>query len=130
VVNAEKEKAIKILIALAVVLAAICVLTTTAQMCEAREIKELHIGYQPITHQIAEMTAMEKGWWKRDLERFGIEKVTDTEFPSGPPEMTAMMAGELDVAYVGISRGLERTENSYFPSRLHSGYHTQEMAER
>ena len=102
-VNAEKEKAIKILIALAVVLAAICVLSTTAQMCEARELKELHIGYQPITHHIAEMTAMEKGWWKRDLERFGIEKVTDTEFPSGPPEMTAMMAGELDVAYVGTA---------------------------
>ena len=99
----EKEKAIKIMIALAVVLAAICVLSTTAQMCEAREIKELHIGYQPITHHIAEMTAMEKGWWKRDLERFGIEKVTDTEFLSGPPEMTAMMAGELDVAYVGTA---------------------------
>ncbi len=99
----EKAKAIKILIALAVVLAAICVLSTTAQMCEAREIKELHIGYQPTTHHIAEMTAMEKGWWKRDLERFGIEKVTDTEFLSGPPEMTAMMAGELDVAYVGTA---------------------------
>ncbi len=58
----EKVNAIKIMIALAVVLAAICVLSTTAQMCEAREIKELRIGYQPITHHIAEMTAMEKGW--------------------------------------------------------------------
>ena len=46
----------------------------------------LRIGYQPSTHQIAHMTAMEKGWWEEDLEKFGVKKVTDYEFPSGPPE--------------------------------------------
>ncbi len=100
----KKVKSIEILIALAVVLSALCILSAVPlQTCEAREIKELHIGYQPSTHQIAEMTAMEKGWWERDLKRFGIEKVTDTEFPSGPPEMTAMMGGALDIAYVGTA---------------------------
>nr|AAU83309.2 putative aliphatic sulfonate binding protein precursor [uncultured archaeon GZfos27E6] len=100
----EKVKSIKILIALAVVLATLCVLSAMPlQTCEAREIKELHIGYQPSTHQIAHMTAMEKGWWESDLNRFGIEKVTDSVFPSGPPEMISMMAGELDVAYVGTA---------------------------
>ena len=61
------------------------------------------IGYQPSIHQIAHMTAMEKGWWKENLAKFGIEKVTDYEFASGPPEMQAMIAGDLDIAYVGAT---------------------------
>lgn len=100
----EKVKLVKVLIALTVILATLCVLSAMPlQTCEAREITELHIGYQPSTHQIAHMTAMEKGWWESDLNRFGIEKVTDSVFPSGPPEMISMMAGELDVAYVGTA---------------------------
>jgi NitT/TauT family transport system substrate-binding protein len=66
-------------------------------------ITELDIGYQPSTHQIAFMTAMEKGWWAEDLEPFGIETITDHEFPTGAPEMQAMLAGDLDVAYVGAA---------------------------
>ncbi|HID26616.1 MAG TPA: ABC transporter substrate-binding protein [Methanosarcinales archaeon] len=61
----------------------------------------LRIGYQPSTHQLAHVTAMEKGWWEQDLKPFGIKKVIDKQFPSGPPEMQAMLAGDLDVAYVG-----------------------------
>ena len=61
------------------------------------------IGYQPSTHQIAAMLAEDKGWWKEDLSTFGIEKVDMKVFPSGPPEMTAMLAGDLDVAYVGVA---------------------------
>ncbi|MCW3129730.1 MAG: aliphatic sulfonate ABC transporter substrate-binding protein [Methanophagales archaeon] len=99
----KKVKPVKVLIALAA-LVAMCALTAMpAQICEAREITELRIGYQPSTHQIAHMTAMEKGWWESDLKRFGIDEVTDTEFPSGPPEMTAMMGGALDIAYVGTA---------------------------
>ncbi len=64
---------------------------------------ELRIGYQPSIHQIAEMVAMEKGWWVNDLKKFGIEKVTDYEFPSGPPEMQAMLGGQIDIAYVGAT---------------------------
>jgi len=63
----------------------------------------LRIGYQPSTHQIAEMIAMEKGWWKEDLAGFGITEVTDHQFSSGPPEMTAMMGDHLDIAYVGAA---------------------------
>lgn len=63
----------------------------------------INIGYQPSTHQIAAMLASQKGWWQEDLHRFGIEKVTMKEFPSGPPEMHAMLGGALDVAYVGTS---------------------------
>jgi len=99
----QKVKSAKVMIALAVLAAVFVLSAMSVQMCEAREINELHIGYQPSTHQIAEMTAMEKGWWKRDLTRFGIEKVTDFEFPSGPPEMHAMMVGDIDVAYVGVA---------------------------
>jgi len=100
----EEAKSVEILIALGVILAIVCILNAMpVQVCEAREIKELHIGYQPSTHQIAEMIAMEKGWWAEELKRFGVEKVKDVEFESGPPEMSAMMAGELDIAYVGTS---------------------------
>ncbi|MFZ2472955.1 MAG: sulfonate ABC transporter substrate-binding protein, partial [Methanothrix sp.] len=35
-------------------------------------ISTLRIGYQPSTHQIAEMVASEKGWWAEDLLPFGI----------------------------------------------------------
>lgn len=62
---------------------------------------ELRIGYQPSTHQMAHITAMEKGWWQEDLAPYGIVTVTDYVFPSGPPEMQAMIAGELDIAYTG-----------------------------
>lgn len=65
--------------------------------------RTLRIGYQPSTHQVAHMVAMEKGWWLDELGRFGVEDVKEFQFPSGPPEMTAMMAGELDVAYVGAT---------------------------
>jgi NitT/TauT family transport system substrate-binding protein len=64
---------------------------------------ELNIGYQPSTHQMAAITAISKGWWQEDLAQFGIVKVTDRVFPSGPPEMQAMQAGELDIAYVGAA---------------------------
>ena len=70
---------------------------------EEAKITHLRIGYQPSTHQIAEMIAMEKGWWKEDLAEFGITEVSDYEFPSGPPEMIAMMGGHLDIAYVGAA---------------------------
>jgi NitT/TauT family transport system substrate-binding protein len=80
----------------------------------SRPVKCLRIGVQPITTQLAEMTAMAKGWWESDLARFGVQKVTDREFPSGPPEMQVMLAGDLDIAYVGatppivaIDRGLK-----------------------
>lgn len=81
---------------------------------EAPAIAELNIGYQPSSHQIAYMTAAEKGWWEKDLAPYGIKKINEYQFPTGQPEMQAMMAGKLDVAYVGaapvltaISQGLD-----------------------
>ena len=66
-------------------------------------ISTLRIGYQPSTHQIAEMVASEKGWWAEDLAPFGITEIKEFEFPTGVPEMQAMVAGELDIAYVGTA---------------------------
>jgi len=63
------------------------------------EIKEVRVGYQPTTHQVAEFIAMEKGWFKQET---GIP-FTDKVFIGGAPEMEAMMAGELDIAYVGVA---------------------------
>lgn len=77
-------------------------------------ITELRFGYQPSTNLIAYMTADEKGWWKRDLAPYGVQNIKEYEFQTGPPEMQAMMAGDLDVAYVGappvliaLSQGLD-----------------------
>lgn len=81
---------------------------------EAAAITELNIGYQPSTHQIAYMTAAEKGWWQEDLAPYGVTKINEYQFPTGAPEMQAMMAGDLDAAYVGaapvvtaLSQGLD-----------------------
>jgi sulfonate transport system substrate-binding protein len=81
---------------------------------EKPKLTTLRIGYQPSTHQIQEMVAAEKGWWRDDLKPFGIQEVKESEFPSGPPEMQAMLADQLDIAYVGsappitaISQGLD-----------------------
>jgi NitT/TauT family transport system substrate-binding protein len=73
------------------------------QQAATPKISELRIGYQPSTHQMAHTTAMEKGWWKADLAPLGVQNVTDKVFPSGPPEMQAMLAGDLDIAYVGAA---------------------------
>lgn len=69
-------------------------------------LKELNFGYQPSTHQIAYMTAMEKGWWAEDIAPYGYTTDADKNeklFPTGAPEMQAMLAGEIDVAYVGAA---------------------------
>ena len=78
------------------------------------DVSNLRIGYQPSTHQTAHMTAMEKGWWQEDLAPYGITQVTDYNFPTGAPEMQAMLSGDLDIAYVGsapfiaaVSTGLD-----------------------
>lgn len=70
---------------------------------ETTAMTTINIGYQPSTHQIAAMLADEKGWWEEDLAKFGIEKVVMKEFATGPPEMHAMLAGDLDIAYVGVA---------------------------
>ncbi len=70
---------------------------------EPEQVTTLHIGYQPSTHHIAEMVAAEKGWWAKDLKPFGVTEIKEFEFPSGPPEMQAMLAGDLDIAYVGVA---------------------------
>lgn len=87
---------------------------TNENVAEAPTITELNFGYQPSTHQIAYMTAYEKGWWKEDLAPYGIKKINEYQFPTGAPEMQSMMAGDLDVAYVGaapaitaLSQGLD-----------------------
>ncbi|MCC7556336.1 MAG: ABC transporter substrate-binding protein [Methanoculleus marisnigri] len=67
------------------------------------DVTHLRIGYQPSTHQVSHTTAMEKGWWQEDLEPLGITQVTDYEFGTGAPEMQAMLAGDLDIAFVGAA---------------------------
>jgi len=75
---------------------------------------EIRIGYQPSTHQVAYMVGEEKGWWTEELAPYGVKTISDFEFPTGAPEMQAMMAGKLDAAYVGaapvisaLDKGLE-----------------------
>lgn len=80
-----------------------CTEQTTEQDEQVENITELTFGYQPSTHQIAYITAREKGWWLEDLAPYGVEKISDNVFPSGAPEMQSMLAGNIDVAYVGAA---------------------------
>lgn len=87
----------------AITIAAIMLLMLCLCLPAFAEGSVLNIGYQPSTHQIAEMVAFEKGWWQNELKPFGITEVKEFSFPTGVPEMQAMVAGELDAAYVGTS---------------------------
>lgn len=99
---------------LAVALVAALILAAGCTGTGTGDVTNLRIGYQPSTHQTAHFTAMEKGWWQEDLAPFGITQVTDYQFGTGAPEMQAMLAGDLDIAYVGaapfvaaVSNGLD-----------------------
>lgn len=92
-----------IIAALAAGLVALVALGCIGTDSDKAKMTTLRIGYQPSTHQVAEMVSMEEGWWLADLKPFGIEEVQDFEFPSGPPEMQAMLGGSLDIAYVGAA---------------------------
>jgi len=89
------------LIACAVIFAAGCIDGGDNGTTEG--LTELSFGYQPSTHQIAYMVAQNKGWWQEDLAPYGITTINDHKFPTGAPEMAAMIAGEIDVAYVGAA---------------------------
>lgn len=63
------------------------------------ELEVIRIGIQPSDHHVAAFLALEKGWFEKAT---GI-KVEPKTFPTGPPQMLAMLRGELDVAYVGAA---------------------------
>ena len=65
------------------------------------DLTQLRIGYQPSTHQAAYMVAQDKGWWAEDLKPFGITEIESS--PLGASGVQAMLAGDLDVAYVGTA---------------------------
>ncbi len=68
-----------------------------------QQLTSLTFGYQPSTHQIAYLTAKDQGWWNESLSPLGVQSTSDRLFPTGAPEMSAMLAGEIDVAYVGAA---------------------------
>lgn len=98
--------------------------SASAAPTTAAPIKELVIGYQPSTHQMAHTTAMDKGWWMTDLAPLGVRNVSDKVFPTGAPEMQAMMAGDLDVAYVGAAPVLSALSTG-LDAKIVAGVNTQ-----
>lgn len=98
--------------------------SATGAPATAAPLKELRIGYQPSTHQMAHTTAMGKGWWQADLAPLGVENVTDKVFPTGAPEMQAMLAGDLDVAYVGAAPVLSALSTG-LDAKIIAGVNTQ-----
>ena len=112
-----------------IVLIAIALLLLTAGCTQpatntTAPIKELRIGYQPSTHQMAHTTAMEKGWWMADLAPLGVQNVSDKVFPTGAPEMQAMLSGDLDVAYVGAAPVLSALSTG-LDAKIVAGVNTQ-----
>jgi NitT/TauT family transport system substrate-binding protein len=94
---------VSVLLLITFIMAIVLVSGCAEKEVNTEAITELTFGYQPSTHQIAYLTAKEKGWWNEDLSPLGIEKINDNLFPTGAPEMTSMIAGDLDVAYVGAA---------------------------
>ena len=43
-------------------------------------VKQIRIGYQPSTHQVAHMVAMDKGWWQQDLAPYGDGVASASQF--------------------------------------------------
>ena len=52
---------------------------------------------------MAFMTAYSMGMYNETLAPLGIKEVKAYSFPTGAPEMQAMLAGDLDFAYVGAA---------------------------
>jgi len=76
---------------------------TSGNQTAGNEKTVLNIGYQPSTHQLAFMTAYSKGMYNETLSPYGIKEIKAFNFPTGAPEMNAMMTGDLDFAYVGAA---------------------------
>jgi NitT/TauT family transport system substrate-binding protein len=113
------------LAALAVLAVALILFTAgCTQPATSAKVTEIRIGYQPSTHQMAEITAMDKGWWQQDLAPYGVQNVSDRIFPTGAPEMQAMLAGELDVAYVGAAPVLSAVSTG-LDAKIIAGVNTQ-----
>ncbi len=110
---------------MAAVVALVLVSGCTGTGGDTQQIDTLRIGYQPSTHQIAEMTALEKGWWQEDLAPYGVTTVTDTEFPTGAPEMQAMIADQIDIAYVGAAPAIVAMANSGLDAKIVAAVQTQ-----
>jgi NitT/TauT family transport system substrate-binding protein len=116
----------RISLATLAILAVALVLVTAGctQPATTAKVTELRIGYQPSTHQMAEITAMDKGWWQQDLAPYGIKNVSDKVFPTGAPEMQAMLAGDIDVAYVGAAPVLSAVSTG-LDAKIIAGVNTQ-----
>lgn len=101
----NNKKISKILGAIFIVTAmmAIAFISGCAEPEQKEKLTEITFGYQPSTHQIAYLTARDKGWWNDSLAPLGVEKINENLFPTGAPEMSSMLAGDLDVAYVGAA---------------------------
>jgi NitT/TauT family transport system substrate-binding protein len=93
----------KISVFLVMLVASITVLfaaiPVVAEDSQSKEI--INIGYQPSTHQLAFMTAYQKGYYNETLSPLGVKEVKAFSFPTGAPEIQALLAGDLDFAYVG-----------------------------
>jgi len=74
-------------------------LPVAAEDAKAKDV--VNIGYQPSTHQIAFTTAYQKGYYNETLSPLGVKEVKAYSFPTGAPEIQALLAGDIDVAYVG-----------------------------
>ncbi|MHC1636256.1 MAG: ABC transporter substrate-binding protein [Candidatus Methanospirareceae archaeon] len=81
-------------------LIAISVSVSSIAAAKQGEPLTIRIGFQPSAHHAAGAIAFEKGWF----EEAGINAtVAGIFWGGGSPEMEAMRAGEMDVAYVGVS---------------------------
>ena len=92
------KHAILIVVVIAVIVGGVIAYTALIPKPQP-ELETIRIGYQPSWHHASEFVIVQKGW----IEQTTGLNVKENEFPTGPPEMEAFIAGELDIAYVGAA---------------------------
>ncbi|MDT7655871.1 MAG: sulfonate transport system substrate-binding protein, partial [Pseudonocardiales bacterium] len=70
---------------------------------------ELRLGYFPnITHAPA-LIGLDKGFFAKEL---GSTKLVTQQFNAGPPEVSALLGGSLDAAFIGSSPAINAFDQS------------------
>ncbi|HWQ67148.1 MAG TPA: ABC transporter substrate-binding protein [Methanospirillum sp.] len=96
--NQKKQVIVPIVLVMSL---ALLFLALPAMAAETETKDVINIGYQPSTHQMAFMTAYQKGYYNETLAPLGVKEVKAFSFPTGAPEIQALLSGDLDFAYVG-----------------------------
>ena len=92
--------------------------TTTTTSANQGPASELRLGYFPNVTHAAALIGVDKGFFAKEL---GSTKLTTQTFNAGPDEVSALLGGSLDVAFVGSGPAINGFAKSAGAIRLIAG---------